>query len=312
MTEKPDVLMFRVQFNDGVAVFLDGKELFRRNAPDDPAGLALGRIPPTMVYPQVMCLDGSLVEPGKTHTLCAVVLPRAENDADLIFRLSLTGQLPQFEELAQHESLRRRAHAMALMMRSANQLSNLPELIKLFSKDKEAGVRALATAAKCYTSSFDNPIPKAGWSFITETRNARAGVASSYNNQAWSRVLRTGDSQHTYDEAVRLARTAYAMSTTKAGKSARANTLGVGLLRLGRADEALKLFEEADKLEKSNLNDACIGLAHHMLGQTDKAKQILEKVEEQLIETKDSYDDTIVILDELRQLLADQTKEPAK
>ena len=105
-----------------------------------------------------------------------------------------------------------------------------------------------------------------------------------------------------------MARAAYAMSTTKADKSTKGNTLGVALLRLGRAEEALKLFEEADKLERSNINDVCIALAHHGMRKSDKAKEIMNKVEEQLIETKDSYDDTITMLNELRQLLADQPK----
>ncbi len=310
--ESTEALLFRVKFNDGITVFLDGKELFRRNAPADATQLALGRISPTMVHPQTICLDGSLVEPGKTHTLCAVVYPHAEDDADLMFRMSLTSGLPNFEEIAQHESLRRRMHAAALMTRSASQISNLPELITLFGKDKNANVRAMATATKLCALDLDKPVPNSGWAFRAETRRARAGVASSFNNQAWGRVMRAGDSQHTYEEGARMARAAYAMSTTKAGRSAKANTLGVGLLRLGRAKEALKLFEEADKLESSNINMACIGLAHHSMGQTDKAREMLEKVEEKLIETRDSYDDTVLMLNELRQLLADNPKEPAK
>lgn len=307
--EVPEVLMFRALFNDGIAVYLDGKELFRRNAPADPTGFALGRIPQLMVYPQVVCLDGSLVEPGKTHTLAAVVLPRSEFDSDLVFRMSVTGQLPDFRGTATHEHTPRRVHTAGLLLACMKQIPDLPELVKLYSKDKDPTVRAVATAAQAYAVDLDKPIRNAGWAFQAATRNARLRVGGELNNRAWSQVFRIGDSRDSYERGVRMARASYAMATSKDARMTVTNTLGVGMLRLGRAEEAMKHFKEVDKLDPSNINDICIGLAHHGMGEVNKAKEMLKKTKDALIETKDSYDDTVTMLNELQQLLAKPEKE---
>ena len=139
----------------------------------------------------------------------------------------------------------------------------------------------------------DEDLPDAVRRAALDSLTVRLEHPYHWNGWAWSIVWDAGRSPAEYEQALRYARAAVAIS---AGNLSYENTLGAALLRVGRYEEALALLREVDAKhsarERPSRNRASdlvfIAMCEHHLGRPDEARKALELARAEVGERKDA------------------------
>ena len=272
--EKPVYLNLR--YNDGVAVYLNGEEIYRSNLSQqaDLTNPATVRATSRETDDGVcLAIEGKLLQAGSNCV--AVELHQVSSyNADGLYALTLGSELPAIKSSAKSTETDRLKVCQMLAQLDTN-IDTVRESLEAFQKDDSSSVRMVAIIA----AAMNGTVPKSKESDNPQYQQYVWQMIQYLNAQAWEIVRNPDLSEHQYRTALKNARAAIALKESlpkelQSSVKGVLNTLGVALYRIGDDENAILKLEESLKQDKENPVDiAYLSLAHRRLNHTEQAEK---------------------------------------
>ena len=278
--QSPSKLLMKISYRDGVAVSVNGKEIYRDRLTSTAAfdTAATSRASDEASNGIVIAIDSSLLKP--TDNCLAVELHQySAYSAQPLFQLSL-GTPPDLNALLADATLGQKSEICKLLSQAIG-INGSAEILKDLQSDESTELTIRAAIA---ASLNDLPLTLTSLS-EQEEEQLVAQTIIELNQESWEIVSRTDLTRGQYEVGLRKARAANALlplihSLPKNSLDVVINTLGVALYRNELYDEAQKTLENSIVVKGENpVDTAYLSLILKRLGKSDESKELRQRME---------------------------------
>jgi len=274
----------KIRYQDGVTVFLNGKEIYRGNVQADSGSgsAAAFRGSDRQGTGIVVPIPGDSLRPGD-NCLAVSLHQYSAYSASPLFSLTL-GKMPRFSEGFESLPTAGKSELCRIIAQAGVEIPDAAAILKTLQRDDLESVRVSAAVA-----AGMNNIPLS-MRYLTEPEAHQKlfSVVVQLNEDAWKIVESPKFTSAQYAEALRMANAADTLQSKvhpelKSALSGVENTLGVAFYRCGQYEKAVKALKKSLKIVGENPMDiAFLSLAHHQLGHTEESQKLRLQFDELL------------------------------
>lgn len=271
--------------DDGMAVYLNGKEVARRRLTADAAHetVAFGEGKNGQGTPELAVLPSGSLKNGR-NVLAVEVHQVSASSADLYFDLTLSSNFPAIAPVLETDLAMFKIGLCRLLGQLGPSIGEEEQAaLKKLIEDKDQVIRydALIAGLVANPREIVGKVPEAK----DESEKAfRLAWANALNGGSWDIAAKPNRSQGQYDRAVRMAIAACALTPDN---GAARNTLAVAQYRARQYERSLKTLKRSLQMQGMNPFDlSFVVMAHHQVGNADKAKLAFTRLREVIKDEK--------------------------